>query len=111
MFWGGLIIAVFVIYHLMHFTWGNAHPDFIAGDAYHNFVVGFSIWPVSAAYIIAMIPLGLHLYHGTWSLLQTLGVNDPRYNRYRRPIAAVIALAVVIGNISFPIAVLTGIVN
>ena len=108
MFWGGLIIAAFVVYHLMHFTFGNAHPDFIPGDAYHNFVVGFRSWPVSLAYIAAMIPLGFHLYHGTWSIFQTLGANNPRYNRYRRPLAVVIALAVVLGNISFPLAVLAG---
>lgn len=109
--WGGVIILLFVIYHLMHFTFGNAHPDFIHGDAYHNFVVGFQQWPVSVAYIAAMIPLGLHLYHGVWSMLQTLGANNPKYNRIRRPIAAAVALAVVVGNISFPIAVLTGIVS
>lgn len=108
MFWGGLIIAAFVIYHLMHFTFGNAHPDFIPGDAYHNFVVGFRVWPVSLAYIAAMIPLGFHLYHGTWSIFQTLGANNPRYNRYRRPLAAVIALAVVLANVSFPVSVLAG---
>ena len=57
--WGGVIILLFVIYHLMHFTWGNAHPDFVHGDAYHNFVIGFSSWPVALAYIAAMIPLGI----------------------------------------------------
>jgi succinate dehydrogenase / fumarate reductase cytochrome b subunit len=108
MFWGGLILAGFVVYHLLHFTLGNAHPDFIPGDAYHNLVVGFSMWPVSLAYIAAMIPLGLHLYHGTWSVFQTLGANNPRYNRYRRPLAGGLALAVVLGNISFPLAVLAG---
>lgn len=109
--WGGVIILLFVIYHLMHLTFGNAHPDFIHGDAYHNFVVGFQQWPVSIAYIAAMIPLGFHLYHGVWSMLQTLGANNPKYNRIRRPAAAAVAIAVVVGNISFPIAVLTGIVR
>jgi succinate dehydrogenase / fumarate reductase, cytochrome b subunit len=110
MVWGGVIILLFVIYHLLHLTLGTAHPDFIHGDAYHNFVVGFSSVPVSLAYIAAMIPLGFHLYHGFWSMLQTLGANNPNYNRYRRPIAAVLAIAVVLGNISFPVAVLAGIV-
>jgi succinate dehydrogenase / fumarate reductase cytochrome b subunit len=108
MVWGGLIILAFVIYHLMHFTFGNAHPDFVTGDAYHNLVAGFRVWPVSAAYVIAMIPLGLHLYHGVWSAFQTLGANNPRYNRWRRPLAATIALAVVLVNVSFPVAVLLG---
>jgi succinate dehydrogenase / fumarate reductase, cytochrome b subunit len=111
MVWGGVIILLFVIYHLLHLTFGTAHPDFIHGDAYHNFVVGFSSAPVSVAYIAAMIPLGFHMYHGFWSMLQTLGANNPKYNRYRRPVAAFLAAIVVIGNISFPVAVLTGIVS
>jgi succinate dehydrogenase / fumarate reductase, cytochrome b subunit len=110
MLWGGVIILLFVVYHLLHLTVGTAHPDFVHGDAYHNFVVGFSSVPVSLAYIAAMIPLGFHLYHGFWSMLQTLGANNPNYNRFRRPVAAVLAIAVVLGNISFPVAVLAGIV-
>lgn len=109
--WGGVIILLFVIYHLMHFTFGNVHPDFIHGDAYHNFVVGFRSLPVSIAYIAAMIPLGLHLYHGFWSMLQSLGLNNAKYNHIRRPTAAILALLIVLANISFPIAVLIGIVR
>jgi succinate dehydrogenase / fumarate reductase, cytochrome b subunit len=111
MVWGGIIILLFIVYHLMHFTIGNAHPDFVRADPYHNFVVGFSWWPVSLAYIAAMIPLGFHLYHGFWSMLQTLGAANPKWNHLRRPFAAVLALIVVLGNISFPVAVLTGVVR
>jgi succinate dehydrogenase / fumarate reductase cytochrome b subunit len=111
MTWGGLIILGFVIYHLLHLTFGSAHPDFIPGDAYHNLVAGFRSWPVSIAYVLAMIPLGFHLYHGFWSMLQTLGASNPKVNRIRRPIAAVLALVVVLGNVSFPVAVLTGVVG
>ena len=109
--WGGVIILLFVVYHLMHFTFGNAHPDFVPGDAYHNLVVGFRSWPVAVAYIAAMVPLGFHLYHGFWSMLQSLGLNNEKYNRLRRPTAAVLALLIVLLNISFPVAVLTGIVR
>ena len=111
MVWGGVIVLLFVVYHLMHLTWGNAHPDFVHGDAYHNFVVGFQSRPVALAYIAAMLPLGLHLYHGFWSMLQTLGFNNPKYNRVRRPIAAALAFAIVAINISFPVAVVTGLVR
>jgi succinate dehydrogenase / fumarate reductase, cytochrome b subunit len=111
MVWGGLIILAFVVYHLLHLTFGTVHPDFVAHDAYYNFIVGFQRWPVSLFYILAMIPLGFHIYHGVWSGLQTLGANNPRYNRYRRPIALAVALVIVIGNISFPVAVLTGILS
>ncbi|HEX2167823.1 MAG TPA: succinate dehydrogenase cytochrome b subunit [Longimicrobiales bacterium] len=111
MTWGGLIILAFVVYHLLHLTFGTAHPDFIHGNAYHNFVIGFQSWPVSIAYILAMIPLGFHLYHGFWSMLQTFGATNPKLNYIRRPIAAVLAAAIVIANISFPVAVLAGFVG
>ncbi len=109
--WGGVIILLFVVYHLLHLTFGTVHPDFVAGDAYHNFVVGFRSWPVSLAYVAAMIPLGFHLYHGFWSMLQSLGANNETYNHLRRPIAAILALLIVLANISFPVAVLTGILR
>jgi malate dehydrogenase len=111
MVWGGIIILAFVIYHLLHLTFGTVHPDFVPHNAYHNFIIGFQMWPVSLFYILAMIPLGLHMYHGLWSALQTLGANNPRYNGWRRPLAMAIAIIVVIGNISFPVAVLTGIIG
>lgn len=111
MAWGGLTILAFVIFHLMHLTFGNAHPQFVKGNAYHNFVTGFQSVPVSIAYMAAMIPLGFHMYHGLWSTFQTLGFNNPAYNGLRRPLALLIAGAVVAGNLSFPIAVLAGIVK
>ncbi len=108
MLWGGVLILAYVVYHLLHLTFGSVHPSFIPGDAYNNFVVGFQQVPASAAYIVAMIPLGLHLYHGFWSMLQTLGANNQKYNRLRRPAALSLALLVVLLNISFPVAVLLG---
>jgi succinate dehydrogenase / fumarate reductase cytochrome b subunit len=95
--WGGALILT-----------GQAHPDFQAGNAYHNFVTGFQVWPVSAVYVVFMLVLGFHLYHGVWSGLQTLGLDNPRYRRYRRGFALALALIVMLGNISFPVAVLTG---
>ncbi|HEY7112147.1 MAG TPA: succinate dehydrogenase cytochrome b subunit [Thermoanaerobaculia bacterium] len=109
--WGGVIILLFVIYHLLHFTFGTVHPSFVEGDVYHNFVTGFRSVPVSLAYIVAMIALGLHLKHGVWSMFQTLGVSHPRYIRLGRALGWLIAMVVVTGNVSFPIAVLAGIVK
>ncbi len=106
--WGGVIILLFVIYHLLHFTFGSAHPDFRPGDVYRNFVVGFQQVPASVAYVIATIALGLHLRHGLWSMARTLGLSHPRYTRAAWVGAAVFAAIVTIGNLSFPIAVLTG---
>ncbi|MFQ5678475.1 MAG: succinate dehydrogenase cytochrome b subunit [Gemmatimonadota bacterium] len=109
--WGGTIIFLFVVYHLLHLTWGTVHPAFVRGDVYHNFVAGFQVWPVSVVYMLGMIVLGLHIYHGTWSMMQTLGIDPPRYGRYRRPFAALVALVIVAGNLSFPLAVLLGVVR
>jgi succinate dehydrogenase / fumarate reductase cytochrome b subunit len=111
--WGGVIILLFVLYHLAHFTFGPAwaHPDFIPGDVYHNVVAGFRIWPVSAFYLVAQAALALHLYHGLWSLFQTLGWNHPRFNPWRRTFARAFALVILVGNASFPIAVMAGLVG
>jgi succinate dehydrogenase / fumarate reductase, cytochrome b subunit len=111
MLWGGIAILAFVVFHLLDLTFGAVNPAFVPGDAYHNFVTTFQRVPVSLAYILAMIPLSMHLYHGFWSMLQTLGANNPKYNRIRRPLALALALAIALGNISFPIAVLAGVIR
>ncbi len=108
--WGGLIIAAFVIYHILHLTTGAAHPSF-GESAYRNVVTGFSQPVVAAAYILAMVPLGFHLYHGIWSACQSLDLDNPAIRALRRPAAAVIAAGVFAGFISVPVAVLAGIVR
>jgi len=109
--WGGVLILLYVIYHLLDFTFGRVNPSFIPGDVYHNVVASFRVWPVVVAYIAAMIVLGLHLYHGTWSALQTLGLNRPPTGRWRRGVAAAVALAIAGGYVTIPVAVLAGIVR
>lgn len=111
MVWSGPILALFVIYHLLHLTTGNLHPNFVEGDVYHNFVSGFRVLPASIFYIVAMLCLGLHLYHGAWSMLQTLGLSHPRWNPLRQAVAGGITTVVVLGNISFPLAVLFGVIR
>lgn len=106
--WGGVILFLFVVYHLLHLTTGQAHTDFVPGDVYHNVVAGFSVWWVSAIYIVANLALGLHLYHGLWSLFQSLGWNHPTFNPWRRNFAVTFAVVVTVGNVSFPVAVLLG---
>ena len=108
MVWSGPILALFIVYHLLHLTTGNLHPNFVEGDVYHNFVAGFRVLPVSAFYILSMLALGLHLHHGVWSMLQTLGLSHPRWNSLRKAFAVGITAVVVVGNISLPIAVLLG---
>jgi succinate dehydrogenase / fumarate reductase, cytochrome b subunit len=109
--WGGVILLLFVIYHLLHFTTGTAHPNFIPGDVYTNVVTGFQNPLVSAFYIVAQVLLGLHLYHGLWSMFQSLGWNHPRFNHWRRAFAHAFAWIVTLGNISFPLAVLAGVIH
>jgi succinate dehydrogenase / fumarate reductase cytochrome b subunit len=109
----GPILLFFILYHLAHFTWGLSavHPNFIPGDAYHNFVVGFRSLPACLLYAVAMVFLGLHLYHGAWSMLQTVGLSHPRWNRLRFALATLVTAAVVLGNLSFPLAVQLGILK
>jgi len=109
--WSGPVVGLFLVYHLMHFTLGNAHPDFVSGDVYHNFVAGFQVWYVSLFYVVAMLVLGFHLYHGAWSMFQSLGLNNPKYNPWIRKLAALITFVIVAGNISMPLAVLAGIIS
>ncbi len=106
--WGGVGLLAFVVYHILHLTTGTAHGSFEYGAAYANVVAGFSVWPASLAYIVAMVLLGLHLYHGLWSLTQTLAFQGPRIKKWRRPVAAAIAIIISVGNISIPLAVLFG---
>jgi len=111
MVWSGPILALFIVYHLLHLTTGNVHPSFVEGDAYHNFVAGFRVVPVSVFYVVAMLCLGMHLFHGAWSMLQTLGLSHPRWNPLRYAAAGALTAVVVLGNISFPVAVLLGIIR
>jgi succinate dehydrogenase / fumarate reductase cytochrome b subunit len=109
--WSGVILLLFIVYHLLHFTIGTVHPSFVEGGVHHNFVTGFQVPLVSGFYILAMLCLGMHMYHGVWSMLQTLGLSHPRYNPLRHAFAAAVAIAVVVGNISMPVAVLAGLIR
>jgi len=111
MVWSGPILAAFIVYHLLHFTLGNVHPEFVKGEVFRNVVVGFQNPFASAFYVLAMCALGLHMYHGFWSMLQTLGLSHPRWNPVRRTVALALAAVVVLANISIPLAVLAGLVH
>jgi succinate dehydrogenase / fumarate reductase cytochrome b subunit len=109
--WTGPILLVFIVYHLLHFTTGTLHDDFIEGDVYHNVLSAFRIWWVSAIYIVAMLALSLHLYHGIWSLSQSLGLSHPKYNDVVRTLATILTIIIVAGFISVPVAVLSGFIQ
>ena len=114
--WGGVLIAVFVVFHILHMTTGTLHPDFMAPDAeghhaYHNLVAGLQSPLVAGFYILALAAICAHLWHGLWSLMQTLGANHPKYKHLRRPVAVVFALVIFLGFISVPVSVLAGILS
>ena len=113
MYWSGPIVLAFVIFHLLNLTFGAVHPGgaFVERDVYSNVVTGFQFWPVSAFYIVAMILLCLHLYHGLWSVFNTLGFSHPVYTTWIKRIAKLIAILIAAGNISIPVAVLAGFIK
>jgi succinate dehydrogenase / fumarate reductase cytochrome b subunit len=78
---------------------------------YHNFIVGFQSLPVAVFYVVAMILLCMHLWHGVWSMCQTMGLSHPRYRRWAKAAAWAISLIVLIGNVSFPVAVQAGLLK
>ena len=109
--WTGIIVALFTIRHLMDLTWGWVNPDFEYGNTYANVVHSLERWPVAIFYIVANLALGFHLFHGLWSMFQSLGLNNPRWNSARRGFAATFAAIITIVNISFPVYVLAGVVS
>ena len=110
----GTVVLFFIFFHLADLTWGAAPaaPDeFFRGDVYTNLVASFERLPVAILYVVANLALGLHIYHGTWSLFQSLGYSHPRFNKWRKGLAAGLTAAVVLVNLSFPIAVQAGILE
>jgi succinate dehydrogenase / fumarate reductase cytochrome b subunit len=109
--WGGVLLAVFVVFHILHFTLGvvGFQPgQFEHLAVYQNVVAGFSVWPVAIFYIIAMGALCLHLDHGIWSMLQTLGWVTVKNTRGIRMFSRVLALLIFAGFVSVPISVMAG---
>jgi succinate dehydrogenase / fumarate reductase cytochrome b subunit len=95
--WGGAIILLFLVYHILHFTTGTAHPDFVELNPHHNVVTGFRSPLVAGSYLLAMIAVGLHLYHGVWSSGRSLGLSQPSPRPLHRRLALLLALFVWLG--------------
>lgn len=118
MMWSGPIVAAFIIFHILHLTVGAVPgialaPEVAANspDVRTNVIAGFQNPAVSGFYIVAMILLCMHLYHGLWSLFQSLGLSHPRYTPMIRRGAAIVAILIAVGNISIPLAVMTGLLT
>lgn len=106
----GLLLLAFLVYHLLHFTFGRG-PWYDHQNVYNTMVYGFRIGWLTALYVIGTVLFGMHLYHGAWSWLDTLGLSHPRYNRFRKPIARGLALAVTTAYLVQPLGVYAGIVE
>jgi succinate dehydrogenase / fumarate reductase cytochrome b subunit len=109
MLYGGLFLLVFVVFHILHFTTGQVHlSGFVEGEVYANVWNSFRGVAPSAFYVCAMALLALHLYHGTWSMFQTLGVDTPRWNKGLRTVAKIVSVALFIGFSAVPISIVAG---
>ena len=110
--WTGPIILLYLLFHLADLTWGWwLGDDFVRGDPYHNVSESLGNLPIAILYIAANVALAIHIFHGTWSLFQSLGVNNPKYNNLRRNLATGVAAIVLIGNLSFPILTQAGLID
>ncbi|MEZ0332711.1 MAG: succinate dehydrogenase cytochrome b subunit [Gemmatimonadales bacterium] len=109
--WGGALILLFLIYHILHFTTGTAHPDFVELNPHHNVSTGFRNPLVAAVYLLAMVAVGLHLYHGVWSSGRSLGLSQPSPRPLHRRIALVLAVFVWLGFTAIVIAGFLGLIR
>lgn len=108
--WGGLALGLFVLFHLANFTWGWIHPGYtyVRGSVYANVVGNFNQWWMVLIYLAALAALGLHVYHGSWSIFQTFGATSRRWDRVIRRSAATVAVVLFVGFASVPVGVLVG---
>jgi succinate dehydrogenase / fumarate reductase cytochrome b subunit len=120
--WSGIIVLSFIVWHLLDLTFGVVNSEVgnmvqYEGDSekvkavYVSVIASFERTPVALFYVVANILLGIHLFHGAWSIFQSLGWNNPRFNKWRRAFATGFAAVVVIGNVSFPVAVMAGVIS
>ena len=109
--WGGIVIALFLVWHILDLTAGVVNPDFDKAGPYHNVVVDFQVWWINVIYIVAVLMVGLHINHGFWSAAQTLGLNRPARNAAIRAVGSALALAITLGFLAVPIGVMTGLVH
>nr|BFD88925.1 succinate dehydrogenase cytochrome b subunit [Kitasatospora sp. Xyl93] len=109
--WGGVILALFIVWHVLDLTTLTVNPAAEHGHPYQNVVASFGRWYVDVFYVVAMLAVGLHIRHGFWSAAQTLGANNARRDRALKLIANGLALVLTVGFLSVPVAVMTGVVK
>ena len=111
--WGGVILLAFIVLHIMHFTNPGWRPDgvFVKSDVYTNLVTSFRIWWITLFYVVAMIALGLHLYHGVWSSVRSIGAAPPSPRPLHRKVALGLAVIIWLGFTVVPVAVFAGLIS
>jgi succinate dehydrogenase / fumarate reductase cytochrome b subunit len=111
--WGGVLLLIFIILHILHFTNPGWRPEgvFDKADVYTNIVMSFRIWWITLFYVIAMISLGLHIYHGAWSSVRSIGLAQPKQRPLHRTVALGIALILWLGFTAGPVAVFAGLIG
>jgi succinate dehydrogenase / fumarate reductase, cytochrome b subunit len=108
---GGVLLLVFIVFHILHFTIGTVHPDYVEGRVYRNLAVGFQQKWVAIFYLVAMVSLGMHLFHGAWSSMRTLGLAKPSAHPLKRYLPVALAVVVSVGFAVIPLAFLLGILK
>jgi succinate dehydrogenase / fumarate reductase cytochrome b subunit len=111
MIWSGLLILGFVVYHLLDLTVGVANPDFRAGEVYHNVLASFGRGLGVVIYVVSMIGLGFHLWHGLWAMFQSLGLSSRRVAAGIQRTAVALAVILTLGFAAIPLAVVLGVVR
>ncbi len=105
--WTGIIVFLFIIYHLFDLTWGVGNSAWRSGEVYDNIITSFQRWPVAIIYIVANMALAFHIFHGFSSLFQSLGWSNPRFAALRQGGAVGIAGIILLGNVMMPLLVVT----
>jgi succinate dehydrogenase / fumarate reductase cytochrome b subunit len=111
MIWTGYALGAFIVYHILHFTTGAAHPDFVEGDVFHNVTTAFKNPAIAGLYLVCMVFVAMHLFHGLWSFTQSLGLSHPRSSATAKTVAKVLAVVIAAGFAAVPIAVLAAVVK
>jgi succinate dehydrogenase / fumarate reductase cytochrome b subunit len=109
--YGGVLLLVFIVFHILHFTIGSVHPDFVEGRIYQNMSTGFAVKWVAVFYLVAMVALGMHLYHGAWSSMRTLGLSKQSAHPLKRYLPVVLAVVISFGFAVIPLAFLLGVLQ
>jgi succinate dehydrogenase / fumarate reductase cytochrome b subunit len=109
--WGGVILALFIVWHILDLTLGVTNQDYRVDQPYHNITADFQVWWVNVIYIVALLMLGLHINHGFWSASRTLGITSPGRDRALKTTGSVLAVVITAGFIMVPLGVMTGLVG